>query len=109
MGYTNDSNPFGDSNLTEKFVWKLKHEKEDKKGIVKDPRADSKRKEEIRVRPLCCSRYFSPLTVRSERDRESKEAQRGERAREGRMGRRKGPTPARAGLTIVPRLGDKRR
>ena len=49
MGYTNDSNPFGDSNLTEKFVWKLKHEKEEKKGIVKDPKADLRRKEEIRV------------------------------------------------------------
>jgi hypothetical protein len=48
MGYTNDSNPFGDSNLTEKFVWKLKQEKEEKKGTVKDPKQDQKRKEEIR-------------------------------------------------------------
>lgn len=48
MGYTNDSNPFGDSNLTEKFVWKLKHEKEEKRGVAKDARADQRRKEEVR-------------------------------------------------------------
>jgi len=28
FGYTNESNPFGDSNLTEKFQWKLKREKQ---------------------------------------------------------------------------------
>lgn len=49
MGYTNDANPFGDSNLTEKFVWKLKQDKEEKKGVVKDPKAEQRRKEEIRV------------------------------------------------------------
>jgi hypothetical protein len=46
MGYTNESNPFGDSNLTEKFVWKLKKEKEEKLGI-KD-KHDENRKDEIR-------------------------------------------------------------
>jgi hypothetical protein len=49
MGYTNESNPFGDSNLTEKFVWKLKNEKEEKLGIKGEK--PENRKEEIRVCP----------------------------------------------------------
>ncbi len=53
MGYTNDSNPFGDSNLTEKFVWKLKNEKEEKLGLKGDAKLeaekDKRRKEEIKV------------------------------------------------------------
>lgn len=33
MGYTNDSNPFGDANLQDKFVWKAKHQKLRESGI----------------------------------------------------------------------------
>ncbi|BBM99037.1 cactin [Marchantia polymorpha subsp. ruderalis] len=32
-GYTNDSNPFGDSNLTERFVWRKKIEKDLTNGL----------------------------------------------------------------------------
>ena len=44
-GYTNSSNPFGDSNLTERFVWKLKREKDMEKGINPDE-LDSRRERE---------------------------------------------------------------
>ncbi|XP_054720352.1 splicing factor Cactin-like [Uloborus diversus] len=36
MGYTNSDNPYGDTNLLEKFVWKKKLEKEGLKHITKD-------------------------------------------------------------------------
>ncbi|CAI5473382.1 unnamed protein product [Closterium sp. Yama58-4] len=36
-GYTNDSNPFGDTNLTETFVWRKKIEKDVLRGTL-DPR-----------------------------------------------------------------------
>jgi len=32
-GYTNDSNPFGDTNLTERFVWHKKLEKQITDGV----------------------------------------------------------------------------
>jgi hypothetical protein len=32
-GYTNDSNPFGDTNLTERFVWHKKLEKQITEGV----------------------------------------------------------------------------
>lgn len=41
LGYTNDSNPFGDSNLTQKFVWKKKMNQ-----LSKEERAAEKRKSE---------------------------------------------------------------
>jgi len=34
LGYTNTDNPFGDSNLTQKFVWQKKREQEAKQGIT---------------------------------------------------------------------------
>ncbi|OUM57783.1 hypothetical protein PIROE2DRAFT_17119 [Piromyces sp. E2] len=34
LGYTNADNPFGDSNLTQKFVWQKKREQEAKQGIT---------------------------------------------------------------------------
>jgi chromosome condensin MukBEF ATPase and DNA-binding subunit MukB len=33
MGYSNDNNPFGDQNLTDKFVWKAKHQKLQESGV----------------------------------------------------------------------------
>ena len=38
MGYSNESNPFGDSNLQDKFVWKAKHQKLRESGIDPDRR-----------------------------------------------------------------------
>ncbi|CAM6101492.1 unnamed protein product [Calypogeia fissa] len=45
-GYTNDSNPFGDANLTEKFVWRKKIEKDLTNGL--DPRELSLKSEKRR-------------------------------------------------------------
>ncbi|CAN0491547.1 unnamed protein product, partial [Discosporangium mesarthrocarpum] len=44
--YTNDVNPFGDSNLTEQFVWKKKAEKEGTthEVLTKQMIRDSRRK-----------------------------------------------------------------
>ena len=47
MGYSNESNPFGDSNLTSRFVWKKKKEYEkDGEDLDKKKKKKSKRKEE---------------------------------------------------------------
>ncbi len=51
-GYTNETNPFGDSNLTERFVWKLKREKEIEMGLnpeEMDARRERTRREELRM------------------------------------------------------------
>lgn len=63
MGYTNESNPFGDSNLTEKFVWKLKNEKEEKVGSRSDSKSDGQRKDEIRVCPHITLHLQSIITT----------------------------------------------
>ena len=39
VGYTNESNPFGDTNLNQQFVWKKKAEKEGTEGKHSDKRA----------------------------------------------------------------------
>ncbi|CAN1284350.1 CTN [Linum perenne] len=48
-GYSNDSNPFGDSNLNEKFVWRKKIEKDVYQGVPLDEfsvKAEKKRQKE---------------------------------------------------------------
>ncbi|GFQ05763.1 cactin [Phtheirospermum japonicum] len=48
-GYSNDSNPFGDSNLNEKFVWRKKIEKDVTQGVSLDEfsvKAEKKRQRE---------------------------------------------------------------
>ncbi|CAN1353599.1 CTN [Linum perenne] len=48
-GYSNDSNPFGDSNLNEKFVWRKKIEKDVHQGVSLDEfsvKAEKKRQRE---------------------------------------------------------------
>ncbi|MQL90056.1 hypothetical protein Taro_022645 [Colocasia esculenta] len=48
-GYSNDSNPFGDSNLTEKFVWRKKIERDVVQGLPLDMlsvKAEKKRQKE---------------------------------------------------------------
>ncbi|CAL9779282.1 unnamed protein product [Musa acuminata subsp. burmannicoides] len=47
-GYSNDSNPFGDSNLTEKFVWRKKIEHDITQGVPLDisVKAEKKRQRE---------------------------------------------------------------
>jgi len=50
FGYTNESNPFGDSNLTEKFQWKLKREKQVSLGL--NPDQVSKEQEQLRYQEL---------------------------------------------------------
>ncbi|KAI3923378.1 hypothetical protein MKW98_026971 [Papaver atlanticum] len=49
-GYTNDSNPFGDSNLNEKFVWKKKIEKSVYQGECIDEISVKSEKRRIRER-----------------------------------------------------------
>ena len=50
-GYTNENNPFGDSNLTERFVWKLKEQKMEKEGkSVKE--SDAKRRIRTRLEEI---------------------------------------------------------
>eukprot|EP00271_Cylindrocystis_brebissonii_P011736 TRINITY_DN29655_c0_g1_i1.p1 TRINITY_DN29655_c0_g1~~TRINITY_DN29655_c0_g1_i1.p1 ORF type:complete len:632 (-),score=192.19 TRINITY_DN29655_c0_g1_i1:362-2257(-) len=46
-GYTNDSNPFGDTSLTEKFVWRKKIEKDVMTGVL-DPRDLTLKAERLR-------------------------------------------------------------
>ncbi|KAK8938555.1 hypothetical protein KSP39_PZI011413 [Platanthera zijinensis] len=43
-GYSNDSNPFGDSNLTERFVWRKKIERDVSQGIAVDISVISEKK-----------------------------------------------------------------
>lgn len=43
-GYSNDSNPFGDSNLTEKFVWRKKIERDVSQGIAVDISVSSEKR-----------------------------------------------------------------
>jgi hypothetical protein len=45
-----EDNPYGDSNIKEKFVWHKKREQEEKKGITEEEsrRRDLSRREEIR-------------------------------------------------------------
>ncbi|PKA54344.1 hypothetical protein AXF42_Ash000177 [Apostasia shenzhenica] len=43
-GYSNDSNPFGDSNLTEKFVWRKKIERDVSQGVPVDISVSSEKK-----------------------------------------------------------------
>jgi len=50
FGYTNESNPFGDSNLTEKFQWKLKRERQLYLGL--NPDQVSKEQEQLRYQEL---------------------------------------------------------
>ncbi|KAJ4836327.1 hypothetical protein Tsubulata_019683 [Turnera subulata] len=48
-GYSNDSNPFGDSNLNEKFVWRKKIERDVSQGVPLDTfsvRAEKKKQKE---------------------------------------------------------------
>ncbi|KAG9445930.1 hypothetical protein H6P81_012058 [Aristolochia fimbriata] len=48
-GYSNDSNPFGDSNLNEKFVWRKKIERDVSQGLTLDQisvKAEKKRQRE---------------------------------------------------------------
>lgn len=47
-GYTNEVNPFGDVQLSEKFVWKKKIQVDAKKGVyhAKSSKADEKRRRE---------------------------------------------------------------
>jgi len=54
LGYTNTDNPFGDSNLTQKFVWQKKREQEAKQGITAAERLriEKERHEETMVKYL---------------------------------------------------------
>lgn len=49
-GFVGEDNPYGDSNIREKFVWAKKREQEQKKGITEEQarRRDLSRREEIK-------------------------------------------------------------
>jgi len=54
-GYTNDANPFGDTNVSERFVWGKKLEKQLREGAdVREmtSKAEKQRQEDRFVRPL---------------------------------------------------------
>ncbi|KYQ89168.1 hypothetical protein DLAC_10414 [Tieghemostelium lacteum] len=48
-GYSNSTNPFGDSNLQNKFVWKAKRDNLLKKGVNPDKYESNKNREEIQM------------------------------------------------------------
>jgi hypothetical protein len=64
-GYTNDDNPFGDSELTKKFVWKKKEESSSSHGSKREHRSEAERKQEAEQR-----------IVELKRRREEREAER---------------------------------
>ncbi|KAL6063742.1 Cactin [Balamuthia mandrillaris] len=80
-GYTNAANPFGDANLTEQFVWKLKREKELEKGVTPeelDARDERRRREDLRKELEKAKRRRQER----EAEREQWEAERAQIARE---------------------------
>ncbi len=66
-GYTDTDNPFGDSNVNQKFVWNKKIEKQIHAGTdIREltARAEQQRQQARLVRPaLCCLPHFAPITV----------------------------------------------
>jgi|688.fasta_scaffold1627837_1 hypothetical protein len=64
-GYTNDDNPFGDSELTKKFVWKKKDESSSSHASRVERKSESERKQEAELR-----------IVELKRRREEREAER---------------------------------
>eukprot|EP00741_Cyanophora_paradoxa_P022631 tig00021493_g21856.t1 len=77
FGYTNDNNPFGDSNLKEQFVWKKKNEKLVELGV--DPQALSKERERLRREEL--RREIDKVKKRREEREEEKMRWEEERSR----------------------------
>jgi hypothetical protein len=49
-GYTNDDNPFGDSELTKKFVWKKKEEFTSSHASKAERKSEAERKQEVESR-----------------------------------------------------------
>jgi hypothetical protein len=49
-GYTNDDNPFGDSELTKKFVWKKKEESSSSHTRKDERKSEAERKQEAELR-----------------------------------------------------------
>ncbi|KXS11461.1 hypothetical protein M427DRAFT_60689 [Gonapodya prolifera JEL478] len=49
LGYSNTENPFGDQNLTQKFVWAKKVEKDQKSGLTTEERLRKERKRHAEV------------------------------------------------------------
>eukprot|EP01103_Thecamoeba_quadrilineata_P002524 TRINITY_DN12474_c0_g1_i1.p1 TRINITY_DN12474_c0_g1~~TRINITY_DN12474_c0_g1_i1.p1 ORF type:complete len:626 (+),score=185.38 TRINITY_DN12474_c0_g1_i1:56-1933(+) len=79
-GYTNEYNPFGDANLTEKFVWKLKREREVEKGL----NPDEVSAERERIRRLDVKREIEKVKKRREQRELEKQQWEEDRARERR-------------------------
>ena len=79
--YTDEKNPFNDENLTEKFVWSKKIEKEGKKAVqnLTDKDAQLEREEEIKKIEL---RRIEYEKARAEREEERDQKMR-EKAMEG--------------------------
>jgi hypothetical protein len=109
-GYSNESNPFGDSNLSTSFDWKLKKDKMVKQGMsvpVDSKEAERRRAQELQVRCRCLAplyfwryrviivhdtscmrdRPYSQTRIKfAERNREVEGAPQGARRGEGTMG-----------------------
>lgn len=82
-GYTNEANPFGDANLTDRFVWKLKREKEIASGkIHPDDFDDAKTERMLRDERLRELEKAKKRRLEREKEREEWEAERDRMARE---------------------------
>jgi hypothetical protein len=64
-GYTNEDNPFGDSELTKKFVWKKKEDASSSHASKSERKSETERKQEAELR-----------IVELKRRREEREAER---------------------------------
>jgi len=79
-GYTNEYNPFGDANLTEKFIWKLKREKEISEGLNPDDVSFEREK----IRRMEIKREIEKVKKRREERELEKQQWEEERARSAR-------------------------
>ena len=70
LGYTNDANPFGDSNLLKPFVWGKKREREEADGIEETPQQTAAK------RMHTMSEIETVRARRVQREEEQKEMQR---------------------------------
>jgi len=81
VGYTNEANPFGDANLSDRFVWKLKREKEIAAGANPEE-LDAKTERLLREERLRELEKAKKRRIERQKEREQWEAERDRMARE---------------------------
>ena len=72
-GYSNESNPFGDSNLTSQFVWKKKIQQDKDDGKVTSSKKKNKKKEEKKRLKSVKREIEKTKQRREEREREKRQ------------------------------------